>query len=140
MPIDQKSILGQYIWGMTDCMYFRVQNYVKAMRRTLILFVLFLLALTLHKVTAQEKPQKEAIEKAEAEEAPVMFQFEPEYLAAMEARAEEIKRRKAIIDTLDISEGKRRRLLRELYRNKDSRLLYKYLLADTEFEDEHDPN
>ena len=70
------------------------------MRRTLIIFLLFLLALTLHKVTAQEKPQKEAIEKAEEEEEPVIFKFEPEYLDAMAAREAEIRRRKAIIDTL----------------------------------------
>ena len=110
------------------------------MRRTLIIFLLFLLALTLHKVTAQEKPQKEAIEKAEEEEEPVIFKFEPEYLDAMAAREAEIRRRKAIIDTLDISEAKRRRLLRDLYRDKETKLLSKYLLADTRFEDEYDPD
>lgn len=135
---DKKSGNQCYIYGMGECMYFRVQNNMKSMRKPFILFVLLLFALTMHKVTAQEKPQKEALEKAEEAEEPVIFKFEPEYLASMEARAEAIRKRKAIIDTLDISENKRRRLLRELYRNKESKLLYKYLLADTQFEDDPD--
>lgn len=71
----------------------------------------------------------------EEDEGPIMFKFEPDYLTAIEKRREEIAKTKSIIDTLDISENKRRKLLRDLYRNGLSKRLSKVLLATTEFED-----
>lgn len=108
------------------------------MKRGIITLALILGFLSIEQLNAQDTPQKAAFEKAAEEEGPIIFKFEPEYLASLEARAEEIRRRKAVIDTLDISENKRRRLLRELYSNKESKLLYKYFLADTQFEDDPD--
>lgn len=84
---------------------------------------------------AQEKPQKEAKEKAESEKGPALFEYEPDFLAAEEARRAEMERILGIIDTLDISETRRLKLIRDLYRRKDSKRLSKILLADTEFED-----
>ncbi len=42
---------------------------------------------------------------------------------------------KQIIDTLDISENKRKKLLKDLYKNGFSKRLSKALITDTGFED-----
>lgn len=72
----------------------------------------------------------------EEEEGPLMFKFEPEFLTSLEIRREKIKKTRAIIDTLDISDRKRRRLLKDLYKNGISERLSKALVAETKFEDE----
>jgi hypothetical protein len=87
-------------------------------------------------MTAQEKPQKIARMEAEEEEGPLVLKFEPDFLASEEASRAEMERIKQIIDTLDISENKRLKLIRDLYRNKESKRLSKILVADTEFEDD----
>jgi len=56
---------------------------------------------------AQQTPQKQAILQEEAEEGPALFKFEPDYLASEEARRKEILLMRTLIDSMDISEGKR---------------------------------
>jgi len=73
-----------------------------------------------------------------------MEQYEPELVLNADDRARLkkerialIKKRRRIIDSLDISERRKRSLLRELYRTPHS---YKWdrLIADIEFEDNED--
>lgn len=69
------------------------------------------------------------------DEGPVMFKFEPDYTATIEKRRDEIARTKEILDTLDISENRRRKLLRDLYKSGVSKRLSKVLVVDSSFED-----
>ncbi len=69
---------------------------------------------------------------------PKLFKFEPDYLAAKEAQRKEILLKRALIDSMDISEGRRQKLVRDLYRNKDSKRLTKILLANNKFEESED--
>ncbi len=87
---------------------------------------------------AQQSPQKHAKLQDEEDKGPALFKFEPDYLAAEEARRKEILLMRTLIDSMDISEGKRQRLVRDLYRNKDSKLLTKILLANNKFEELED--
>ncbi|MGI9552772.1 MAG: hypothetical protein ACR2MT_16325 [Aurantibacter sp.] len=86
---------------------------------------------------AQDNPKKKFNNiLEEEEEGPLMYKFEPDFLTTVEQRKAEIKRTRAILDTLDISERKRKRLLRDLYKNGISDRLSKALLVETKFEDE----
>ena len=69
------------------------------------------------------------------EEAPAIFKFEPDYLISVEKRRDQIKQVRAIIDTMPISENRKTRLLKDLYKNGFTEKLSKVLLADTKFED-----
>ncbi len=51
-----------------------------------------------------------------AEDGPIMFKFEPDYLLSIADRKARIRITRAILDSMDISEGKRRRLLKDLYK------------------------
>jgi len=101
----------------------------------LLLFCIGLFALSTNELLAQQKPQKEAKLKSEEEEGPMLFKFEPDYLPAQEARRKEILLMRTMIDSLDISENKRQKLIRELYKNNGSRKLNKILLANNKFEE-----
>lgn len=87
---------------------------------------------------AQQTPQKQAKLQEDEEEGPALFKFEPDYLASEEARRKEILLMRTLIDSMDISEGKRQKLVRDLYRNKDSKRLTKILLANNKFEELED--
>jgi len=87
---------------------------------------------------AQQTPQKQAKLQEDEEEGPALFKFEPDYLASEEARRKEIVLMRTLIDSMDISEGKRQKLVRDLYRNKDSKRLTKILLANNKFEELED--
>lgn len=71
----------------------------------------------------------------EEEEGPTMFKFEPDYLDTKQKRREEMARTRSIIDTLKISDTRRRKLLRDLYKNGVTKRLSKILVAETKFED-----
>ena len=71
----------------------------------------------------------------EEEDGPLMYRFEPDYLTSLEQRKARILKMRAILDTLDIREGKRKRLLKDLYKNGVSERLSKALLTDTDFDD-----
>ncbi len=77
----------------------------------------------------------------------LMNKFEPDYvkpvderIALKEKRIATQRKTKKILDTLDISDRKRRRLIRELKRSPFSERIHKTILAETKFEDEIDEN
>ena len=84
---------------------------------------------------AQYTPQKEAKLKAEAEKAPMVFQFEPNLSEKEAERKLEMKQMIQLIDSLDISENKRRKLIRDLYRTNGTKKVSKYLLVENNFEE-----
>lgn len=87
-------------------------------------------------ITAQDSPKKTDAPKAvEEEQGPIVFKFEPDFTSQNEKRKAEIALTRSIIDTLSISERKRVKLLRDLYKNGVSKRLEKALLAENKFED-----
>ena len=74
----------------------------------------------------------------EEDEGPIMLKFEPDYVAEQLKRRNAILEKRRMIDTMDISEKKKLRLIKELYRDLNSKRLQKVLLAETKFEDELD--
>ena len=82
--------------------------------------------------------ERDSIRMAEEDEGPIMYKFEPDFLTSMEERKQRIERTRAILDTLDISERRRRKLLKDLYKNGITKRLSKALLVDTKFEDIED--
>ncbi len=68
------------------------------------------------------------------DDGPMIFKFEPDYLLSVEERKLEILHYRAVIDTLAISDRKRRVLLKDLYKNGMSDRLSKALMAETKFE------
>lgn len=90
-------------------------------------------------LNAQSGSQKKANHSLEEEEeGPLMYKFEPNFLTSVEERREEIRKTRAALDTLDISDRKRKRLLKDLYKNGLSERLSKVLVAETKFEDEQE--
>lgn len=67
--------------------------------------------------------------------APELVPSASERLALKKDRIAHQENTKMILDTLDISNRKRRRLLRELKRNPFSEHLHKIIMAETHFED-----
>jgi len=93
--------------------------------------------LSVQKVSAQEKVTPVVADAgAQEENLPLMFKFEPEFLSTNKARKEEIAATRSIIDTLDISDKKRQKLLKELYKTRSLKRLQKTLMADTSFEED----
>ena len=74
----------------------------------------------------------------EEEEGPLMYKFEPDFITANEKRSKEIAMTRNLIENMDISDNKRRKLLRDLYKNEPSKRLQKALVADVKFEDVED--
>ncbi|WP_297794766.1 hypothetical protein [uncultured Eudoraea sp.] len=95
-----------------------------------------LFILCTNRLLSQEKPQLEAKLQLVEEEGPKLYKFEPDYQESNDARRKEILLMKTLIDSLDLSEGKRQKLIRDLYRNKGSKKLQKILLANNQFEEE----
>lgn len=108
------------------------------MKKSAFLLLCFaLLACGMVQTHGQETNVKTAVDTAvEEEDRPIMFKFEPDYLLSVADRKKRIRLTRTILDTLDISEGKRRRLLKELYKNGVTERLAKAMLADSKFEDE----
>lgn len=73
--------------------------------------------------SAQQTPQLQARIKEEAEAGPLYFSFDPDYEAKEEAERVELELLIARIDSLDISQTRKFRLKRELYRNRESKRL-----------------
>lgn len=93
---------------------------------------------------AQSKESDTLGKKLKVEKWTVLEEYEPDMILSAEDRMAlkkkrfvEVKRRKNILDTMDISDRKRKRLLRDLYKNPYSDRLMK-TLADTQFEDDGD--
>lgn len=93
--------------------------------------------LTPLELKAQNYLKEKKIDSVDGEaEGPLMYKFEPNFLGAEERRKKDIKFARAIIDTLTISERKRRRLLKDLYKNGVSERLTSTWLVDSKFEDQ----
>ncbi|MDB4292867.1 hypothetical protein N9954_05615 [Maribacter sp.] len=71
----------------------------------------------------------------EEEEGPSMYKFEPDFLAKAQAKKARIALARKILDTLDIPERRKRKLLKDLYKNGVTDRLSKSVLADIKFED-----
>ena len=91
---------------------------------------------------AQESPAKTTNDQVRVKKYTVLAQYEPELVVPAEERLQlknerinNIKERRAIIDTLTLSDRKRRKLLKELYRSPFSNHFDK-IIADIVEEDE----
>ena len=91
---------------------------------------------------AQSKESDTLSKKLKVEKWTVLEEYEPDMILSAEDRIAlkkkrivEAKRRRGILDTMDISDRKRKKLLKDLYKNPFSDRLMK-TLADTKFEDE----
>ncbi len=114
--------------------------YIKMKKRTLnaVGFLCFVLG-TNGMLAQNYEPTKELVKKHT-----VMEQYEPDMILSVDER-EQLKekhknliaKRKSVLDTLDISERRRQRLLRVLSKSPFSNELNK-AMADIEFEDETD--
>ncbi|WP_047245231.1 hypothetical protein [Maribacter thermophilus] len=92
-------------------------------------------------MSGQETVKKEV----RVEKYTLMDKFEPEYVLPVDQRIKLKKNRiahqrhtKQILDTLDISDRKRRRLIRELKRSPFSEKVQHIITAETQFEDSAD--
>lgn len=85
---------------------------------------------------AQDSPKKnKETVVLEEDEGPIMFKFEPDFQLKNDKRKSEIALTKNIIDSLAVSDRKRLKLLRDLYKNGVSKRLKRALLAENTYED-----
>ena len=80
---------------------------------------------------AQVTQQQLALKEEQALKGPLLFEYDSTYLAARQAEREEFILKKALIDSMDISEKFRDKLIRDLYKAKPTKRLTKALLAAT---------
>ena len=109
-------------------------------RKSLVCCISLLLGGTLLVVSQTKEKNEIKVQKRTLVE-----QFEPDLVKPVEERVALKERRithqrttKRILDTLDISDRKRRKLMRELRRSPFSERIAKTILAETEFEDDID--
>lgn len=103
---------------------------------TIWVFTLLLVGCT-YNLAAQEGT-KNVVSKnqnLEEEEGPIIYKFEPSYVTSEEKRKRELKENRAMIDSLDISDRKRRKLLKKLFSNDFSKYLSEIVTVKNEFED-----
>ncbi|MDF4202883.1 hypothetical protein PXD56_07950 [Maribacter sp. SA7] len=72
----------------------------------------------------------------EEDEGPVMFQFEPNYETAVMLQRVALREKIKGLDTLDISDRKRQRMIKALYKESRNFDFKKSVLVNTEFEEE----
>ncbi len=70
------------------------------------------------------------------DEGPVMFHFEPNYETTAMLQREALKQKIKALDTLNISDRKRQRLIKALYKESRTINFKKSVLVNTEFEEE----
>lgn len=78
---------------------------------------------------AQTSPKNKTL--SAEDEQPIMFQFEPNYASAQLKKREALVEKIKAIDTLQISEKKRLRLIKALYKDSNSLKFQKTILVDT---------
>lgn len=107
--------------------------------KTLLAFCLFFFVAGSFLMLGQATKKKEVM----VQKRTLVGQFEPAYvipvedrIALKEKRISKQHRTKRILDTLDISDRKRRKLMRELKRSPFSDRITKTILAETKFQDE----
>ena len=104
----------------------------------IVLFVLSTFVLGYMPLYAQDMTVEKDSVPINGEEGPIIYKFEPDYLLSAKARKQRMERGRAILDTMDISERKRRKLLIHLYKDRTGEGRSKTMLADTKFEDIED--
>lgn len=77
-----------------------------------------------------------ASKTTEEDEGPIMFQFEPNYETAVMLQRAALKQKIKALDTLEISDRKRQRLIKALYKESRNINFEKSVLVNTEFEEE----
>ena len=78
----------------------------------------------------QKTPQLDALAASQKNPAPALLDYAPNFDQQEASRRERMEALKAQIDTLDIPEARRYRIMRDLYRGKEVHWLEKYHLAD----------
>jgi len=106
---------------------------------------LCMVCLTGYGVHAQDTKKDKVLEKKKAMglveeegEGPIMLKFEPDYAAEQLKRRQTLLEKRRMIDTMDIPEKKKLRLIKELYRDVNSKRVQKALLAELKYEDQLD--
>ena len=106
---------------------------------SLVLFFLYALVLSSFEMTAQDVSQKQINPREnEEEEGPILFKFEPDFLISVTERQEELQRKKELLDTMGISDRRRRKLLKNLLKTTRLKHPPKVLVTDTTFENPED--
>ena len=107
-------------------------------------YLFFILIAGCWHLKAQEQTTKSEIKEIRVKKHTVLAQYEPELVVPAEERLQlkndrlnTIKERRAIIDTLQLSDRKRRKLLKELYRSPFS-YHWDKVIADIEAEEEEE--
>lgn len=112
-----------------------------------VIFVFYLFSFGIFfKITAQDSVALPSQKELKIRERTIMAQFESNMVLSAEERLQKkldrrelILKRQAIIDTLDISERRRKRLLQELY-NSPFSSRWNRLVARMDFEEDPDQN
>lgn len=95
-----------------------------------------LLVLGIGNIYAQDQPKKQIdLSYLDETNEPAMFKFEPDFIAKNKQRKVAIAHTRKIIDTLNVTDRKRQRLLKDLYKNGLSKRLKKALFVETKFEE-----
>lgn len=109
-------------------------------KNSLTLWCSCIFALACFSMQAQNSiDQNEKTSVSDEDDAPIVYKFEPDFEDKNEQRKAELVRTRKIIDTLQVSDRKRYKLLKDLYKNGVTKRLQKALLVETTFEDsEHE--
>lgn len=107
------------------------------MKNISVLMICIFTLLLCTSITYAQVPPNKHIDTSYLDETdePVMFKFEPDFLAKNKQRKIAIAKTRKIIDTLPVTDRKRQRLLKDLYKNGVSKRLKKALLVETKFDD-----
>lgn len=96
-------------------------------------------------IAKTKEDQERSISNIKITKYTIMSAFEPDYVISAEERLEQKKQRivdtyhkRNMLDTMDISERRRKRLMRDLRSTPFSNRLNKAVVADTKFEDTDD--
>ncbi len=100
---------------------------------TMLCLLLATWSMNAQKASSQDTPQTAKV--TEEDDGPILTKFEPDFQNSNKERMADIRHKRAILDTMDLSDRKRRRLLKDLYKNGVSERLQKVLMTDTKFED-----
>lgn len=93
--------------------------------------IVLLLSFAICHLSFGQTAQQQTRQNEEAQQGPVLFDYDSTYLAAIEAERAELLRKKTLIDSMDISNSLREKLIRDLYKAKPTKRLTKALLAAT---------
>jgi len=77
----------------------------------------------------QKTPQLDALVAAQKNPAPALHEFAPKFEEQEAGRRERLKALKEQLDTLDIPDSRRYRIMRDLYRGREVHWLEKYNLG-----------